>query len=252
MIDHTFAAHLLEAGRKPFEIGTGPAAETVFRTFVPEGWKEHRPHVPSPDAVSVPTLEAFAEYCKANRDKAPLGDCVALVRGAGSVALLGPLGAPSDDFVRHGYCHAAAGIDEHPWGQYMPPEDLVVWLQTRFVDEDTDDRDDVLALVGGLRDSKVREDTDDSYSQKVTTSAGVIGMAETKVENPVLLAAWRTFPEVDQPPAPFVLRFRSGSEGERPTGALFQADGGKWRLDAMASISKWLRGSLPEELVVLG
>ena len=191
-------------------------------------------------------------YCKANRDKATLEDCIALVRGAGSVALLGPLGAPSDDFTRHGYCHAAAGIDEHPWGQYMPPEDLVVWLQTRFVDVSSTDRADVLALVGGLRDSRVREDTDDSYSQKVTTSAGVIGMAETKVKNPVQLAAWRTFPEVEQPTAPFVLRFRSGAEGERPTGALFQADGGQWRLDAMASIRRWLRGSLPEELVVLG
>lgn len=248
MIDDTFARYLHEHGRKPLELVTSDG----HRTFVPDGWNEPRPHVPSPAAISVPTLKAFGEYCRANRDQAPLERCVVLVRGAGSVALLGPLGDPDDDFTRHGYCHASAGLDEHPWGRHMTPEELVVWLQTRFLD--SGDQPDVLALVGGLRDSKVREDVDDGYSQKVTSAAGVVGLAESRVKNPVRLAAHRTFPEVDQPSAPFVLRFRGGAEGERPTGALFQADGGRWRLDAMASIAAWLRADLPPQLdlVVLG
>lgn len=59
--------------------------------------------------------------------------------------------------------------------------------------------------------------------------------------NPVYLAPYRTFREVTQPLSPFVLRMKQGREGGLPTVALFEADGGKWKLDAIAFIRDFLR-----------
>jgi len=60
------------------------------------------------------------------------------------------------------------------------------------------------------------------------------------VPNPVMLAPYRTFPEVEQPASPFVLRLKQGPEGGRPSLALFEADGGKWQLEAVKRVRTYL------------
>ena len=58
--------------------------------------------------------------------------------------------------------------------------------------------------------------------------------------------------EVDQPVSPFVLRLRGGGNGSLPSCALFEADGGKWRLAAIENVKAWLASRLPASVPVYG
>jgi hypothetical protein len=55
----------------------------------------------------------------------------------------------------------------------------------------------------------------------------------------IKLAPYRTFREVDQPVSDFVFRLRGRHEGT-PMCALFEADSGRWKLDAVSAVATWL------------
>lgn len=226
--------------------------EGLDHLMIPRGWSATRPNLPEPQPIEVRTLSALADYCHANRDELTLEHCVAYVRGPGSVALVDQLENQAAAFRRRGYVVANLGVDPQPFGAYQPPEEFLVWLLTRFVD--TPARAGLLALVGGLRDSRVRETTDDGYAQKVTTAKGVATVGEHRIENPVELRPFRTFPEVaEQPASPFVLRMRSGDPelDQPPTLALIECDGGAWRLDCVQLVKAKLVELLPSTVQVL-
>lgn len=90
---------------------------------------------------------------------------------------------------------------------------------------------------------------DDGVTQTVTAKQGVAFVQEVAVPNPVTLAPYRSFPEISQVESEFVLRVRAGrSEGELPTIALFEADGGRWQLEAVRRVKDYLKqrvGGIP-------
>ena len=57
--------------------------------------------------------------------------------------------------------------------------------------------------------------------------------------NPVTLRPYRTFNEVEQPASQFVFRINKLANL-----ALFEADGGKWKLEAVESIANYLKNEL--------
>jgi len=116
-----------------------------------------------------------------------------------------------------------------------------VALQTLFVE--TPERAQVLAIVGNLKEEQVRQSDDDGITQTVTGRAGIVLGKDVKIPNPVSLRPYRTFREVEQPESKFVLRLTQGKEGELPC-ALFEADGGAWKLEAMLKIRTYLAGAL--------
>ncbi|GET15220.1 hypothetical protein SN4111_14820 [Ligilactobacillus agilis] len=61
--------------------------------------------------------------------------------------------------------------------------------------------------------------------------------------NPVLLAPYRTFIEVKQPENKFIFRMKDG-----PRGAIFEADGGAWRNQAILNIKTFLEEQLANEI----
>jgi hypothetical protein len=135
------------------------------------------------------------------------------------------------------------------FGQFLDLERFSIGLQALFVD--TADRAAVLKVIGNIRDEKVATTADDGISQAVTLKAGIVRNSEAVVPNPVTLAPFRTFREVTQPESKFVLRLKPGAEGQLPTAALFEADGGAWRLEAIRNIRWYLAGRLPAELTLL-
>jgi hypothetical protein len=54
----------------------------------------------------------------------------------------------------------------------------------------------------------------------------------------VTLKPYRTFREVDQPASEFLFRMKA-VDGKVPTLALFEADGGKWTIDAVDRIAEF-------------
>lgn len=134
------------------------------------------------------------------------------------------------------------------FGQFYDSESFNVALQSLFVL--TDESEAVLRVVGNIREEGVKTTADDGVTQVVTAKSGIARIEEVAVPNPVTLQPYRTFREVEQPASPFILRLRSGVGGQKPTCALFEADGGKWKLTAIERIKEWLKEKLPEAMII--
>lgn len=134
------------------------------------------------------------------------------------------------------------------FGQYCDTESFNVALQSLFVL--TDESESVLRVVGNIKEEAVKTTADDGRTQSVVARAGIAKVEEIDVPNPVTLQPYRTFREIEQPASPFILRLRSGVGGQKPTCALFEADGGKWRLTAIESIKAWLAERLPQATII--
>lgn len=136
------------------------------------------------------------------------------------------------------------------FGTFMLIEDFTIALQVLFVA--TEARDDLLRFLGNIRDQKVSQTEDDGVTQTVIGRVGIALNEAIAAPNPVTLAPWRTFREVTQPESVYVLRLKSGvTEGALPSCALFEADGGKWRLEAIESIAAYLSMRLPDGTTVI-
>ena len=80
---------------------------------------------------------------------------------------------------------------------------------------------------------------DNGINQTTTVKSGVASLAKATAPNPVTLRPYRTFTEVTQPSSQFVLRINKEAEL-----ALFEADGGKWKLEAIKNIADYLKTGL--------
>jgi|SRR5215467_940907 len=130
--------------------------------------------------------------------------------------------------------------------QYLSIEDAVVQLQCCFVASDM--RAALLAVLGNVTAEVIGKWGDDGISQTVTAKRGLSLSATVQVPNPVPLAPFRTFPEIDQPESLFVVRLKQTDKA--PMVALYEADGGKWRSEATDSIATYLRGCMAEFTVI--
>ena len=128
------------------------------------------------------------------------------------------------------------------FGSWYDPETFVIVLQSCFAP--TPGREYLTRLASSLSAEGKVQIEDDGITQRVTVKRGVQLKGEEEVASRVSLAPFRTFREITQPSSDFVFRFKSGSEGELPTCALFEADGGAWRIQAVQLIASWLRNSL--------
>ena len=204
---------------------------------------------PSAKTLAVSTLGAVRDYVTANKDGLDLTKCVSHVISPSSVQVLGPL----DDRarVRETFIAAtAADLIEGFVGKYMPIEEFIVGIQVRFAD--ADDRRKILSLLSNVKHETVKTAMDDGMTQVVQARAGVALVSEVAVPNPVLLTGLRTFRDIVQPSSLYVLRVQSGHNGGLPNVALFEADGGAWKLSTIERIREWLAAALPKDVAVLG
>lgn len=205
----------------------------------------HRlPKPEEPAALTLHTLQGLVDYVTANRDELKAGECMIVVDGPTEVRVVSRLWARNQRFI---YVKAVAeDLSRGFSGTPHPMEDAIVTLQSRFTD--AGDRDRVLKLLGNVTENAELLVQDDGVTQRVTTRAGAVlkNDDQAPVPNPVELAPFRTFREVDQPSSPFVMRLRKGG----PTVAFHEADGGAWKLEAVEAIAEWLDGQVGEFQVI--
>jgi len=200
-----------------------------------------------PETLRFHTLESLAEYVRGAHDRAYRDGRAQFLHVESPTAVRLVTGLFGGCNQRVQVARAEAVIPAFPFGQWMDPEAFVIALQSHF--EQTSERASVLALVGGLKDESVRTLSDDGVTQEATARRGLNLAANVRVPNPVTLRPWRTFTEVPQVESPFVLRLRGGGDGKLPTCALFEADGGTWRLTAIQRVKSWLRTAVPEPVI---
>jgi hypothetical protein len=103
----------------------------------------------------------------------------------------------------------------------------------------TPDREYLLAIASKVTDGEVVISEDDGVSQQVEMKAGLALKGSEKLRARVELAPFRTFAEVDQPKSEFIFRAQKTDKG--PQLALFEADGGKWKVTAVENIAYRLK-----------
>jgi hypothetical protein len=129
-----------------------------------------------------------------------------------------------------------------PFGKFQDIESMIIMLQSNFVPNEH--RELILRIIGNLKEENVANYGDDGVSQAVTARTGITTVENIKVPNPVILKPYRTFIDIAQPESQFIFRMQSG-----PAGALFEADGGEWKLQAIREIRKYLDEKLAEQIV---
>ena len=142
------------------------------------------------------------------------------------------------------------GLTPFHYSQYMDQEDFIIGLQSKFIP--TDQIKQMLKIVGNVKSEKVLSSADDGVSQSVEGRKGINFAEKIGIPNPVKLKPFRTFIEVPQPESNFIFRARDGRrDGEMPTFALFEADGGFWKIDAMNEIKKYLDLELKDVVSII-
>lgn len=129
-----------------------------------------------------------------------------------------------------------AEVPYFKFNQFMDHEEFCIALQSKFVNNP--DRALLLKFAGTVEAGSVAEYGDDGVTQKATVKTGIASKGDAIVPNPVTLAAYRTFNEVEQPETQYVFRMKQDGSGVRC--ALFEADGGAWRNEAMLNIKEYL------------
>ncbi|WP_419663180.1 hypothetical protein Dvar_36030 [Desulfosarcina variabilis str. Montpellier] len=203
---------------------------------------------PEPGELTVHTLSGLTDYIMTNPDGLKVEDLTIHILNFDDVRLYSPLFGGFEQ--RKEYIRARLIMDDFPWGQYMSIESFNIKLQSMFIKDETVER--ILSIVGNIKDEKVVTVGDDGITQQVTAKAGIARVENINLPNPVTLTPYRTFLEAEQPASRFVFRMRSGNgDGELPTAALFEADGGRWKLQAIQNVKEWLHESVPAEIRII-
>jgi len=232
-----------------------PAMVTVSgkeRIFAPAGYADCTPKQATITPLAVHTLTGLVDYVRENRDGIVLGACLVHVVDHAGVDILHQLEEEEHFFRRHTFLRAGTelvGGEPFRFGEYQDAESFFVGLQSMFVA--TPARDEILKLVASIRENQVRETVDSGVSQAVNTASGVVLVGSTQVPNPVMLAPYRTFREIEQPASLFILRLKAAPAGDKPLCALFEADGGGWRLAAIQGIKEYLAGQIGNLIAII-
>ncbi len=189
---------------------------------------------PSPKALDLQTLTGLRDYLLGNIDKLTPEALLLHIFDYANVALISKLEKPW--LMRETYVAVKCDSPKFPFGQFMDVETFIIRMQSVFVP--SSEVDGILKIVGNVTDSVVKQFNDDGVTQQATVKAGVSRVENVAVPNPVTLAPYRTFLEVDQPKSKFVFRMKTGNDA--PMCALFEADGGFWKNDAIMKIKEWL------------
>lgn len=239
-MDGTFVERLRElaqaaaGGEVLFENAEGEAFTTIPTHRLP---KEHAPD--EPGVLKVHSLQGLVDYIAANRDELVGAECMVHVVSPTCVRIVSKLQPRATRFT---YLEAEALDHVKGWTeQWMSLETAIIGLQARFTG--AGDRARVLRVLGNVTEKAEINVEDDGVSQHVTTRAGTTGLKEeSPVPNPVMLAPYRTFSEVQQVQSPYLLRMRTGmNSGQQSQVALFAADGGAWELEAVQNVAAWLK-----------
>lgn len=200
---------------------------------------------PMATPISMNTLSSLIDYIKSGVDT--FGNMIVHVQSPTKVQFYSNL---DHEKKRECIAEVNAQVPDFRFGQYYDHESFCIGLQSKFVNDPNTDRALLLKFSGTVEAGTVAEYGDDGITQKATVKTGIASKGEAIIPNPVLLKPYRTFVEVEQPESRFIFRMKEGSGIQC---ALFEADGGAWKLDAMNAIHDYLEENLEgiEKIIVI-
>lgn len=197
---------------------------------------------PRPKAVGLSTLTGFVEYIKSNIDFKHINEHMIHIVSPTEVRFISCL--CGNDVRRDILAAAVPLLPGINFNRYMRTEEFNIMLQSTFIKNA--DRDLLLKFSGNIQENTGRKTQDDGVTQVVEMKTGVTTISNVIVPNPVTLAPYRSFTEIEQVESDFIFRVKEG-----PMCAIFEADGGAWRNEAMKRIKEYLRKELGDEITIL-
>lgn len=212
---------------------------------------------PEPRTIELTTLQGIADFARATAER----DEYAKRRFGVFLQVLSPervelcTGIFGEFNQRVVLARANAIAGGFKFGAWHTPEVFTTLLLSQF--EPDEDRARVFELTGTVESGASIATADDGVSQMVTVRRGIERRLEAVGPGRMFhLRPFATFSEVPQPRRPFILRMQPGNANAVPpqphTCALVEADGGRWRLEAIHSIKEWLVLELGDAVRVYG
>ena len=197
-------------------------------------------HNPKAEPIPLNTLTSLVDYLSTDLPDIAGEQFIVHIQSPTKVAVYSALDA---DRKREFLVEVNAQVPAFNFNQFIEHEQFCIGLQSKFIDND--DRALLLKFAGTVESGSISEYGDDGVTQKATIKTGIASKGEALVPSPVTLKPFRTFIEVDQPVSSFIFRMQPGKyEGIQC--ALFEADGGAWKNNAMNEIKVFLTNALAE------
>lgn len=129
-------------------------------------------------------------------------------------------------------------------GEWVGQTEFCIMLRANFIDTDTN-RDDLISVASNIVSGTIAQYEDTGIIQKATLKTGIQETEDKLLPEKVVLRPYRTFMEVEQPISEFIFRARN-DRCDSVELSLHEADGGKWKIDAMTSVKEYLEEQLAE------
>jgi len=194
-------------------------------------------YIPYADSIELSTLTSLVDYIASEIDKMK-GKMIVHVVSPTEVRLYSALDIERS---RENVAVVKARVPEFEFGRFIDHENFLINMQAKFIRNE--DRDLILKFAGTVEDGTVAQYGDDGVTQQATVKNGIASKTDAIVPNPVALIPYRTFIEVNQPESNFIFRMKSDRGVQC---AIFEADGGAWKNEAMYHIKKYLANELEE------
>ncbi|MDA8221493.1 hypothetical protein [Desulfosporosinus sp.] len=190
----------------------------------------------APAVFSTKTLASLVELIIKEHSHNSLNDLIVHVDSPTKVNVHTVLREHLDRFNLY---TATAELPRITLDNYIDLEAMNILLKSAFVQNGT--RDQLIKVLGQVVEDAIKTSADDGMAQEVTVKTGIRTLAKMEMPTIVNLAPYRTFVEVAQPEGEFLLRMRKG-----PEAALFEADGGAWKLQARKNIKQYFEIALAD------
>lgn len=206
------------------------------------------PQDPLADKLDINTLQGIVDYLSndTNFDDVIKDKLAIHVVSETEVRLIGPLRGfhrQRETLVKAVFSNVIGKTFK--FDAFMPNENFIIFLRSLF--EPTDDRDKILQTVGRMTSESVKNFEDDGVTQTVTARRGAATVGNVDLPLTLSLKPYRTFREIEQPESQFFLRVRDNDDEERvPDCALYETDGGAWKLEAINSIREFFNVSMSD------
>lgn len=211
-------------------VGLGEAKEFEFdgRKFTDK--RIYPLDVPQIDGFKTSTLSSVVDYIVKNPDLHEDLELIINIESPTRVYLKTRNLKPY--MYRETLLSVEANLPKLSFSNYLDVESFIIEMQSKFIM--TDNVNLLVGLASNVEEEQIKRTTDDGMAQVITAKTGIARVSDVIVPNPVELKPFRTFVEVDQPESLFVFRMKTG-----PSMALFEADGGAWRNQAIINIKSY-------------
>ena len=184
-----------------------------------------------PEPLHFKSITGFLDYIATDCDST-YGESFIHIKDYDRIEFLSPL---NDENTREIYAICEPDKINIAFDRFIERESFNIMLQTGFVEND--ELKDILKYIGNMSDKAVRTVGDDGISQEITIKSSTQGLIDVFIPNPVILKPFRTFTEIEPVESKFVFRLKEGGYC-----ALFEADGGAWKIETMHALEDYVGG----------